>query len=1095
MELLLSKLKQDSDVKSGSQAGEWDLHNWKAFSDVASSLDYQAPPTVKTISSVPTIWARALSMEMALHNDKYPIRKQLIDQWQGMLAAIALAEVRGFPLTVQLLEIATVKNEDFGNALFQLLPNEKKALYKLDGKNAWEDVYIWLWDKQPVGMTTPSTLVVPSEEGQWTGLPWWDKANQRLMAPQSKLTDNEKEQLSLWLSQLSKEIGNSDQYKGEKKAVNSINTLITEFRNSLGGNPEQQLILSDDPAHFGNAINRGVLIALNKPIKAEAKASSVMVIASKGKNPKLPLIIIDSRIAKDWNELPQNISICEGKTLVSLNIQDLKSGKIVWKTVKWIEPDDLFLPEFTFIDRENALPGCLELRTKQPLIFNGQSITPLIPINPILLEYFTVKELINKIQLEPFVNSQGNQVRVILDLPLSGVNKPKDYRLVKEYALKEENAILEVPVLELWPHFKAKEWKEYYAFYYDAEFGDETFQINIPNAENPDPEGLYRDIYTFKDGKGSFQMAKFDTFPEYIICQNKARKMLGLMLIETPEEIGKPGIWKVGIDFGTSFTNIYVNEGQTPERLKLENLHLQITASDTGTRSVLFEYFMPERFIPVNQPLPLASVLTIRGNVDKNNKKVRPAFDGRIYVPSASTSFKPGEDYIKTNLKWDTSLPETIRYNQIFLRNLGLHISALAAKKGIGEIQWGFSFPSAYSRQDKNRYFKVWEDITKELVLKTGIKHKLPTSIKDEQSFCTESLAFAQYFADYEDKDLVNTTCIDIGGGTSDISIWERNTLVHQCSVQLAGRDIFSQFLEMNPKFIEQRLEVNLSEWKGLKGGDFNAKLDVLLRLDGEKWLKDKKAYIEGEEDFQGLIRLTAIATAGLYYYVGILLKILYAEGKYGREEITRVYIGGNGSRFLHWLAEGGDFTPDSEISLLFSRMLSQGSGFEDIEIGTYLSQNPKDEAACGLVLTESKLKIPKKVDNRMIAGETCLINKKEIKWDSRLGSNDDDDDDEDQDDKIDSYDIPELSQVALFLYQFHKGLKDLEIEGLTPLKNYKRSADMANNAELWRATKRELERVTMTIQGPAKDIRLEPPFILGLKALLKVLGKEWAGK
>ena len=37
--------------------------------------------------------------------------------------------------------------------------------------------------------------------------------------------------------------------------------------------------------------------------------------------------------------------------------------------------------------------------------------------------------------------------------------------------------------------------------------------------------------------------------------------------------------------------------------------------------------------------------------------------------------------------------------------------------------------------------------------------------------------------------------------------------------------------------------------------------------------------------------------------------------------------------------------------------MLSKGSGFEDTEEITVLSENPKDEAACGLVMDGTKLK------------------------------------------------------------------------------------------------------------------------------------------
>ena len=158
------------------------------------------------------------------------------------------------------------------------------------------------------------------------------------------------------------------------------------------------------------------------------------------------------------------------------------------------------------------------------------------------------------------------------------------------------------------------------------------------------------------------------------------------------------------------------------------------------------------------------------------------------------------------------------------------------------------------------------------MVKTTGIKHNFPDIYSD---FRTESLAIAQYFADFEKKHLVYSTCIDMGGGTSDISIWEDNNLVHQCSVQLAGRDIFSQFVKLNTKFAKQKFGFASNDWKGLEDGAFNAKLDVWLRFNSEDWLANHRSKLQQDEDFQGLVQLIAIGFAGLYYYVGILLKVL----------------------------------------------------------------------------------------------------------------------------------------------------------------------------------------------------------------------------
>lgn len=1028
LHFLLPQLKKDSDVKSIDSSGKWETQTSKAFEDVATSLEYQAPREAKNVSSVPTMWARPLSVEMALHNDKYPIRASIIEEWRGMLAAIALAEVRGFPLKAQLVELNEFKHEEFARCLHQLLPSDANTLYTLENKHPWEDIYLFLWNDKPVGMTSPSTIVCPSEQGQWQGLRWW--VDGKLQSPIPYLNDSEKSLLWRWLENLRKEL---NRYNGKKQAVNMIGELVDNFRTDLNANSEPGLSLTEELQFFGVPLNRGILNALNYPVKAPEKPSNIRLIPSIEKGKVLDLLIIDQKIAKQWNISPQDIWVHGGKTLAALKVEDLKSKKIVWQDVRWIESDDFFLSEFSFIELEEALPGAFLPKETLPLTFEGERITPLLPLNPILLDYLTPEDLIRRVKLEPINGNEGPQVRITLDLPLAGVvenaTSPQNYRLFKDYVIKKDNLILEVPVLEVWPNFRTKSWGSYYAFYYDGEHGEDTFQVHFPEA---------REIpHLFKDGRGSYQMARLEKFPSVIECQSKDRRNLGLILLQTPEEIKPSSTWTIGVDFGTSFTNIYVNRTGYAESLRLENLHLKVTEFNPETRlPLLFEYFIPETFIPGDKPLPLSSVLTIRGNSGNSNEKMRAVFDGRIYVPNYE-GFKPQEDWIKTNLKWGDT--QNLIFNQLFLKHLALHITAIAAKNRVSQIQWSLSFPSAFSKHDQKTYVQTWSDLTKELQQKTGIKQYCP-EFKNTDYFRSESLAVAQYFADQEGHDLVNTTCIDIGGGTSDISIWEEESLVHQCSVLLAGRDLFSQFLEMNPKFTERAFGIEASELKGLRGTAFNPKLDVWLRLKGDNWLQNRRAYVEQQPDFQGLIQLTAIGTAGLYYYVGILLKVLHAEGKYSRNEITPVYVGGNGGRFLNWLAEGGRFDTDSEINELLSRMLSKGSEFDAIEVNTRLSENLKDEVACGLVLNQTKLiGLNRKVEDALIAGECCEINGRVINFDSRLQL-------EDDEDVIEQFQISQLQQLPKFLYDFHVALKDLRIEGIKPLEGYKRSLDLLPN-------------------------------------------------
>ncbi len=1087
---LLPRLKPECDIPSGGKPGDWNVQTSDAFNKVAFSLDYEAPGATKTISSVPTMWARPLTLEMILYDSQHPLRRQMVEQWQGMLAAIALAEMRGLPLKAQLVELGSqaLVGENFAESLYGLKPDFKgKNLYTLNNKHPWQDIYVFVYDKKPVGMTSPSTLVVPSEEGIWDEkITWWNASTRRLQAPQSFLNQTEQALLWGWLRNLTQEL---NKYNGHKDALNIIKGLIGEFQASLRQDPDLPLKLSTDPEFFGVAINRGALVALNYPVKAPEQPSSVRLVSSK-KTPAKHLLIIDPKIETAWNENPQNIWIHDGKTLASLRLEELATLKTKWTDVIVKQSHELFLGELYFIDLDNALPGALIPLTEEPLIFNNRRITPLIPLDSILLDYFTPEELVSKLKFQPIRTGEGIKIRLIVDLPLSG-NKPnpspKDYqnfRLYKDYDLTEENSLGDqLPVLQVWPNFQADGWKEYYAFYYDAELGEATFKANFPQAQS---------VHKFKEGMGNYQMARLETFPEYASCLDGDGKAMGLILLKSPETLQLNGLWQVGVDFGTSFTNVYVQSKDTPDPLNLdETLQLQITNSNQETRlNVLFENFIPEEFIPQNEPLPLSSVLTTRGIEQKRDPKkdeLSPLIDGRIYVPD-NRRFKPRENWIKTDLKWST---DNRPYSELFLKHLALHITALAAKAQINQIQWSVSYPSAYSRKERNNYANVWGKLTEELQKTTGISQQAPEI--DSENFRTESLVFAQYFADHQKKDLIYTTCIDMGGGTSDISIWETNKLLHQCSVQLAGRDIFSQIVALKPKVIEDWFDINLTDWQNLRDGAFNAKLDVWLRLESENWLKNRRKSMEENEDFQGLIQITAIGIAGLYYYIGILLKVLNAEKVYQREKITPVYIGGNASRFLKWLDSRGKFDKNSQMNDLLSQMLSAGSGFEDTIKHTVPSEKEKDEAACGLVYSGAGTRLdgwnknPK--DDPLIAGEACKLNEKSIEANQRLVLLNEEDD---EDEEITAFKVLELQEVPKFLYKFRKALKQLEMDEFAPLKNYTRSLERDKNRKLWEDIDRELEAIEKKV---LEEGRLEPPFILGLKALLKVLARAWAEK
>ncbi len=1079
----LPPLNDNARVKPGN-VGEWAPQAAAAgFAEVADSLALSnLGNDVDSISAIPDMWARPLLVEMVLKNKAHPLHPTIKGQWQGMLAAIALAKTQNLKLKAELLDLNAHKGDQFVSSLLDLIPAANKAIYQLDNgqKNPWSEIYLFSLSGRPVGMTSPVTLVCPAEAADWTGVPWVSERGQ-LLSPISNnwLTEDEKIQLWHWLNDLWNEL---QKHSGDNAKIRG---LVNDFKDELAKN------IQSNPAnthprprnslqHFGVPLDRGALVALNQPIEPKPQPSNVKLISQKLDNVLFIPNIAD--LQQQWRyKQARDIWIFD-TNLVAFDLQQFKSR---YKG-EYITPDDIFLENlyFYFLKetnqlQTNQLPGAVmpagtdDLRyvVEEEDSIKDYNITPLLPLKPKLLTYFTAQELRQMVTMAPVNIGPLSGVRVSIALPLSGGT----YTLSKDYPLEAGHVLTELPYLEIWPNFRAPGWQEYYAFYYFDQLEDpipKTFQVYFVNTQAVHPT-------EFK----FFRISRLTAFPEYIVCQNWQKNQIwGLILLKTPPQFGdlNPQTWRVGVDRGTSFTNVYYKSNNQSQALPLSDLNLQVTGTVAANRiDRMYEHFM----WPETKICPISSILTVNGNFGTTN----PIFDGRIYIPPSLSQFDPKQNYIKTELKWST--PD-IPYQVLFLKHLGLAIAAEAAKQNVRNIEWTISYPAAFSRNDKSVYFGNWDKILQDLNASTGISHQwLPQ--QEGEHYRSESVALAHYFAEIEQQDLLSTTCIDMGGGTSDISIWVGNRLIHQCSVQVAGKHLFSQFMKQKTKFVKDQFGVDVASSAQVvtNQNPFYAHLDAVLREKSQDWLKNKRQLLGQDPDLEQIIQRAALGIAGLYYYVGMLLQSLYLEKKYDLNEITPVYIGGNGARILHWLAPSGRFNDHCEANLLFSRMLSKGSGFKDIQVPTRLSQNPKAEVACGLIADQQATKLRGQPNDECpFAGEDCYVNGQLISWTQRLQLPDND--------NVRTFELPHngngltCDNLQNFLDEFHNALRDLRITSIKPLPEYQANDDN-KKAKLWFNTKRKLKGELLKMTGQINDIRLEPPFILGLKSLLSVLASQ----
>ena len=1036
LNLMLPVLLKNSRIKRGT-TGKWNRQSILAFSDVAHSIDVTVAGDVVNVNSMPSMWARPLSLESILLNTelRMRIRTSLINQWCGMLAAIALApdfEDRG-KLTAQVIDLtdARYRNNSFIQSLVRLVPSDEKSLFDLPKKvNPWLKGYVFRWNSKSIGMTSPSTIVCPAEDADWTGLPWF--IDNEVQSPEKYLTPDQKYRLSRWLVHLRKKI--TEQGIGVSEPIAA---LINSFIDDLGGDRQRDLNTDDDgniidlgkeEPYFGIQLDIGIYSVINQPSRNHPR-----------------------------------------------------------------EKEKVFLPELYFLRRSDAFPNADLHESFKSLSFGGSPISVILPIQSSFFNRADYAKLLSTLKVQ--LLRAGTALKFSMQV---------DGHLVeREYELKNENAIDGLPVAEIWPNFISPNWKIYYG-YTLLDIDDTKLSFEFPNVTNHS-----ENTHKFERSK----LSRFASFPNHVICLYD-EKIVGCIPLKMPLAISATGRrWDVGVDFGTSFTNAYKKQGGIDEKLSFEDLHYRVTASNETERLTA----LTDNFIPPNQILPIASLLTVKNGKNpvryNRDREAEILFDAQIYTVGSLGKIQDDKNYLISNLKWNNVNDR--EYMHLFIEQFALQISAQAVKSGVTEIKWALSYPTAFSVRDKKTYAKVWNICSEKLSEITGLNYE-ELHLKGSRNFQPESLAVAHYFVSKKYKNLLNAACIDIGGGTSDISIWgvQNNLIVpiYQCSVQLAGKHLFSNIIKRDPEFLNHIKLANNDTliWLQEDPNLFAIVIDALVKSGGDNWLKNQREKLQDDERLYEYLQILSIGIAGLHYYIGIVLQVLHHEDENNNfsryksgESIDDIYFAGNGSRLLNWLSDTGKLE-DDEISNLFQEMVIKGSGFKPRGETSFISDKPKEEVACGLVVGKKMLGDPTLLEDELIAGEPCKIGFHIFDWNSYIKL------ELDIFESIDKLEIAEkaedLVNLPKFLYWFHKRLEVHDIS-IPPLKGFSlgdpQKSDeenlkntIADNLRLWNQVVRTLKNSLILEDGATTEvIRLEPPFILALKALIEVLTDEWADK
>lgn len=1084
---LLPSLKKNHGIQP-PDAGKWDARKADELDTISEGLDVNQAET--QVNSIPDVWARPLLFEMALFSSdkkdkKHPLRDQIVGEWRGLLAILALRDVKKLNiLTAAKVEIQNQEKKEnlndtqpddteskaeqnniFLKALDSLIPTKSLTL-----DTTWRHLYLFLFkighQTRPIGMTSPTTLVVTSTHYfnhiDQSKVPWFD--GKILQDPINFLSKVEKEAVAGWIDKLIENLINHSQAKDEliwEKLSGLLNKFITDL-NVTSKYSE------------GNSISiekaSGVFYYFDKPAaEIISSESEVSLFSSVERNPLKPMLLVDSEIATQWGVKPKDISVWGSATLADLPangvIKRNQIGNHIINDAELWQTKELFTEKLFVVQSENAFSGASQPSwLGSPPQINNQPISIILPIVRELLKYIDEESLLQKLKFQ-----QGANGEITVQLNLELGEQKRSYTAKKTYSREEIYDFDQVPILEVFPNFKNKNWKAYYVAY-SADNPKITFQVKPYSSYTVDKESDVSDgnsSQTEKDWKfepsveeakipiknnpnGERRIWRLESFPNVLVCkardENGNEQEAGLLLLNSPSEELKYGnkTFTVGVDFGASGTSVFYNSSDIdPKPLKFENRKISVTDLKGKEKSQLFDFFFPPRDFEI----PVLSIFQDFNNPTAGN--YLPVTDGHIYY----VEDKKLPENIFTNLKWSDETQHNL-YAEAFLTQICLQTVAELVQVGVSTINWKFSYPSSFSEAHLGKFEASWNEIPKRTEELTGVKSASFSQV-------TESIAAAQFFRSPPTNAQIEegTVFIDIGSSTSDVSVWQNGNLLWQISLRYAGQDIFLDYLQTNQTILNQ---LGISQ---VDTEHFYAQIDAVLRQDSETIFANL-----ARGGFEDLKQHLALGLCGLFYYVGLGINCLRQNNFYSKPQMPHFYFAGNGSKMFRWLVNGQTWGNNRLTELykslfesVFTKALDEKlNGFFELEMSKY----PKKEAAFGLVC-DITLKDKEKC-KKVFAGENFIENKTQYQWSESL----------DKERLTDSLQVPaELEKLSEFIEQFNDFAANSE--GL--LKKY-----ACDDRRLSSVRGKVANDLADLARQSDDQVVVQPIFILALKHLLK---------
>lgn len=515
-----------------------------------------------------------------------------------------------------------------------------------------------------------------------------------------------------------------------------------------------------------------------------------------------------------------------------------------------------------------------------------------------------------------------------------------------------------LPCMALWADVqdtrpdRENAWRLHYlfvCFIYDTDSLD--FDVHAYGQSGKEVSNDCREGQTHSDGPLTLWWRNhcFTEAPGYAVFTHNNRSCGAIILQHlhgnTATEVLYRGVKKIklAIDFGTTCTLAYIQTDPTvpASPAVLDDSHLTWLVNGVEGNLYATRYFFSRTLCLVNKEKPaVLSVIRRFGCAIAAGRDVTDNvhIDGNIFFLNESNAYVDRNVLVRGGFKilfgssprFSTLTVEQYQADtKLFLKQL-LHMYFLLCRKRDGvEVDVYFAVPLALERDDRMKLLKVFREITQGVAQAAG--YVLGTDVHVYTT--TESLAVGAFFNGK--TQLFNTNpkgilAMDIGGGSTDYSLWRRTTespSAYRCaSNRLAGHEIFSRFLisSLGRKYAKDKFILALRDANGINAVDTTNlanlvdQLDTMLqpktvdntevdRLTDQLFLQYPEAMKNAFRDNRCKILMEVISLEiGLLCWVGGLLYMGYLQ--HGKSFTTHEHImlcmAGNGTNYYYLLED-----------------------------------------------------------------------------------------------------------------------------------------------------------------------------------------------